>query len=919
MTDEPSIPPLDITPVSIEDEMKSSYLDYAMSVIVSRALPDVRDGLKPVHRRILFAMNEEGYEWNRAHRKSARVVGDVMGKYHPHGDAAIYDTMVRMAQDFSMRLPLVDGQGNFGSMDGDRAAAMRYTEVRMDRAATQLLEDIDRDTVDFQPNYDETVNEPVVLPARFPNLLVNGAGGIAVGMATNIPTHNLGEVIDATLAVLQQPDISIDDLLEIIPGPDFPTGGLIMGRGGIVQAFKTGRGSVVMRGRCHIEEPRKDRESIVVTEIPYQVNKARMIERIAELVRDKRIEGISDIRDESDRDGVRVVIEVKRDAQADIVLNQLYRYSPLQTSFGVNMLALKAGRPEQMNIKQVLEAFIEFREEVITRRTIYELRKARDRAHVLVGLAIAVANIDEVIKLIRVAKDPVSARAALMERAWTAVEVTELIKLIDDPEHPVVDDTYSLSETQARAILDLRLQRLTGLERDKIADELNDLSGKISEYLDILASKKRVREILAEELCEVRENFANDRRTTIEDAELDTDIEDLIQREDMIVTVTHGGYVKRVPLSTYRAQKRGGKGRTGMSTRDEDFVSRVYVVNTHTPVLFFSSKGMVYKMKVYRLPVGTPQARGKALVNLLPLDEDEKITTLMPLPENEKDWNDLDIIFATSLGNVRRNKLSDFTNVMANGKIAMKLKDNDSLIGVLSCNENQDVLLATQNGRCIRFPVTAVRIFAGRSSSGVRGMRLQTDDQVISLSMLKHTEFSVEERNAYLRRLRAERLSALGDENSSMEENDTPAPAQVLSEDRYLELAGNDELILTIAANGYGKRTSAYEYTIRNRGGQGITNITLDSGGRADNSVVASFPVINDEQLVIVSDQGQMIRTSVEDIRIAGRSTRGVIVFRVGDKEKVVSVSALSDNNEEEDQETETSQPQDQPAGASHE
>ena len=918
MTDETLVPPLDITPVSIEDEMKSSYLDYAMSVIVSRALPDVRDGLKPVHRRILFAMNEEGYERNRAHRKSARVVGDVMGKYHPHGDAAIYDTMVRMAQDFSMRLPLVDGQGNFGSMDGDRAAAMRYTEVRMDRAATQLLEDIDRDTVDFQPNYDETVNEPVVLPARFPNLLVNGAGGIAVGMATNIPTHNLGEVIDATLAVLERPDISIDDLLEVIPGPDFPTGGLIMGRSGIVQAFKTGRGSVVMRGRSHIEEPRKDRESIVVTEIPYQVNKARMIERIAELVREKRIEGISDIRDESDRDGVRVVIEVKRDAQADIVLNQLYRYSPLQTSFGVNMLALKAGRPEQMNIKQVLEAFIEFREEVITRRTIYELGKARDRAHVLVGLAIAVANIDEVISLIRGAKDPVSARAALMERAWPAAEVTELIKLIDDPEHPIIDKTYTLSETQARAILDLRLQRLTGLERDKIADELNDLSGKISEYLDILASKERVRGILADELREVRESFANDRRTTIEDAELDTDIEDLIQREDMIVTVTHGGYVKRVPLSTYRAQKRGGKGRTGMSTRDEDFVSKVYVVNTHTPVLFFSSKGMVYKMKVYRLPVGTPQARGKALVNLLPLDEDEKITTLMPLPEDEKDWNDLDIMFATALGNVRRNKLSDFTNVMANGKIAMKLKDNDSLIGVLSCDENQDVLLATQNGRCIRFPVTAVRVFAGRSSSGVRGMRIQANDQVISLSILKHTEFSVEERNAYLRRMRAERLSSVDDENNSIEEDDTSNAEQVLSEERYSELAGNDELILTIAANGYGKRTSAYEYTIRNRGGQGITNIALDSGGRADNSVVASFPVINDEQLVIVSDQGQMIRTSVEDIRIAGRSTRGVIVFRVGDKEKVVSVSALSDNNEG-DQEAETTEPQDQPESTSNE
>ncbi|MEK9685327.1 MAG: DNA gyrase subunit A [Rhodospirillaceae bacterium] len=905
MTDESTARPFDITPVSIEDEMKSSYLDYAMSVIVSRALPDVRDGLKPVHRRILFAMNEEGYEWNRAHRKSARVVGDVMGKYHPHGDAAIYDTMVRMAQDFSMRLPLVDGQGNFGSMDGDRAAAMRYTEVRMDRAATQLLEDIDRDTVDFQPNYDETVKEPVVLPAKFPNLLVNGAGGIAVGMATNIPTHNLGEVIDATLAVLEQPDISIDTLLESIPGPDFPTGGLIMGRSGIIQAYKTGRGSVIMRGRCHVEEPRKDREAIVVTEIPYQVNKARMIERIAELVREKRIEGISDIRDESDRDGVRVVVEVKRDAQADIVLNQLYRYSPLQTSFGVNMLALRAGRPEQMNLKQVLEAFIEFREEVITRRTIFELGKARDRAHVLVGLAIAVANIDDVIALIRAAKDPVSARLSLMTNPWPAGDVAPLIDLIDDPEHEVVEGRYTLSEAQARAILDLRLQRLTGLERDKIAEELNELSEKIREYLEILADRTRVQKILREELLDVKENFSNERRTTIEDAELDTDIEDLIQREDMIVTVTHGGYIKRVPLSTYRAQKRGGKGRTGMSTRDEDFVSRVYIVNTHTPVLFFSSKGMVYKTKVYRLPLGTPQARGKALVNLLPLDEDEKITTLMPLPEEESSWNTLDVMFATASGNVRRNKLSDFTNVMANGKIAMKLKDDDSLVGVLACNENQDVLLATKKGRCIRFPVSGVRVFAGRSSSGVRGMRVQNGDQVMSLSILRHTPFSVEERNAYLRRMRAERMSSEDEEVNV--EDDQPAHEMrtTLSEERYRELAEADELILTIASNGYGKRTSAYEYTIRNRGGQGIVNISLDTGARSNNSVVASFPVINDEQLVIVSDQGQVIRTSVEDIRIAGRSTRGVIVFRVGDEENVVSVSSLRESNDENEQEEE--------------
>jgi len=899
LTTDPTTPPdFDVTPVSIEDEMRSSYLDYAMSVIVSRALPDVRDGLKPVHRRILYVMKEGGYDWNRPFRKSARVVGDVMGKYHPHGDTAIYDAMVRMAQDFSMRLMLVDGQGNFGSMDGDRAAAMRYTEARLHRASEELLEDIDRDTVDFQPNYDETVSEPTVLPARFPNLLVNGAGGIAVGMATNIPPHNLGEVIDATCALLDNPEISIDELIEHVPGPDFPTGGLIMGRTGIRQAYHTGRGSVVMRGRTTIEEIRKDREAIVVTEIPYQVNKARMIERIAEMVRDKRIEGISDIRDESDRDGVRVVVEVKRDSMAEVVLNQLYRYTPLQTSFGVNMLALNGGRPQQLNLKQILEAFIEFREEVITRRTIFELGKARDRAHVLVGLAIAVANIDAVIELIRTAPDPVTAREQLMERDWPAGDVASLIELIDDPEHPVVDGSYRLSEAQARAILDLRLQRLTGLERDKIAGELKEISAQILEYLSILASREKVRGILREEILEVREKFADERRTTIEESEFESDIEDLIQREEMVVTVTHGGYIKRVPLSAYRAQRRGGKGRSGMATRDEDFVSSVYVVNTHTPVLFFSSRGMVYKLKVYRVPQGTPQARGKALVNLLPLDEGETITTLMPLPEDEESWNELDVMFATASGGIRRNRLSDFTNVMANGKIAMKLNEGDQLIGVQACNENQDVLLATAAGKCIRFPTTEVRVFAGRNSTGVRGIRLADGDSVISMSILRHVEFSVEERDAYLRRRRHERMDSENDDangNGSVE-NGESVEAVELDDDRYAQMSEVDEYILTLAANGYGKRSSAYEYAVRKRGGQGIANIDLGSG--KENSVTASFPVDTGDQLVLVTDHGQMIRTTVDDIRIAGRSTRGVIVFRVADDEKVVSVSRL---NEEED------------------
>ncbi|MPY71589.1 MAG: DNA gyrase subunit A [Alphaproteobacteria bacterium] len=915
MTTDPLPPAYDVTPVSIEEEMKSSYLDYAMSVIVSRALPDVRDGLKPVHRRILFAMKEEGYDWNRPYRKSARVVGDVMGKYHPHGDMAIYDAMVRMAQDFSMRLTLVDGQGNFGSMDGDRAAAMRYTEVRLDRSAEELLEDIDRETVDFQANYDETIREPTVLPARFPNLLVNGAGGIAVGMATNIPPHNLGEVIDACCAMLDNPNISIAELIQHLPGPDFPTGGIILGRTGIHQAYHTGRGSVVIRGRTYFEEVRKDREAIIVTEVPYQVNKARMIERIAEMVREKRIEGISDIRDESDRNGVRVVIELRRDAMAEIVLNQLFRYTPLQTSFGVNMLALNGGRPEMMNLAQVLQAFIAFREEVITRRTIFELGKARDRAHVLAGLAIAVANIDAVIELIRAAKDPVEARTQLMEAAWPAGDVAPLIALIDEPGHRVVDGKYTLSEIQARAILDLRLQRLTGLERGKIAEELEGLSEQIKEFLAILGSREKVRTILREELIGVRERFADERRTTIEDSEFEHDIEDLIQREDMVVTVTHGGYVKRVPLSTYRAQRRGGKGRTGMSTREEDFVTRVYVLSTHTPVLFFSSRGMVYKMKVYKLPVGTPQARGKALVNLLPLGEGEYITTLMPLPEDERECESLDVMFATASGTVRRNRLSDFVNVMANGKIAMKLDEGDRLVWVQTCEDDQDVLLAAAGGKCIRFPVKDVRVFAGRNSTGVRGIRLAKGDEVISMSILRHMEFSVEERKAYLKRRRLERMegeeeavNGNGDVDADIEENGAAAgEGFVLDDDRYAEMLVGDQYILTLAANGYGKRSSAYEYTVRGRGGQGIGNIDLSNG--EDNSVVSSFPVSEGDQLVLVTDKGQTIRTSVDEIRIAGRSTRGVIVFRVAEDERVVSVSWMGETEEEDEGEDAAPEP----------
>ena len=898
------LPPdnFDIEPVTIEDEMRSSYLDYAMSVIVSRALPDVRDGLKPVHRRILYSMKESGFEYNRPYRKSARIVGEVMGKYHPHGDSAIYDAMVRMAQDFSMRLELIDGQGNFGSMDGDRAAAMRYTEARMSKAAHSLIEDIDRETVDFQPNYDESITEPVVLPAQYPNLLVNGAGGIAVGMATNIPPHNLGEVIDACCLYLDNPDVTIDEILEVMHGPDFPTGATILGTSGIRAAFHTGRGSVVIRAKTAFEEIRAGRNAIIVTEIPYQVNKSRMIERIAEVAHEKIIEGISDLRDESDRHGVRVVIELKRDAEPEVVLAQLFRYTPLQTSFGVNMLALNAGRPELMNVKDIIAAFIAFRDEVITRRTIYELGRARDRAHTLVGLAVAVANLDPVIALIRAAKDGAEAREQLCAKRWPSGDVAPLIALIDEPGRGVDEDGhYQMSEEQAKAILELRLHRLTGLERDKIAKDLHELVDRIREYLEILESREKLYTLLREELLAMRDEFADPRRTEIVEGEFEQDIEDLIQREDMVVTVTHNGYIQRVPLSTYRAQKRGGKGRAGMKARDEDFVSSVFVLNTHTPVLFFSSRGMVYKQKVYRLPVGTPQGRGKALVNVLPLEEGEIITTMMPLPENEADAENLFVIFATASGNVRRNSLADFTQVKANGKIAMKLDEGDRLVGVQTCEDTDHVLLATSGAKSIRFEATDVRVFAGRNSTGVRGIRLADGDEVISMSILSHAEFSVAEREAYLKRSRADRADP--DDSNTSASSDEPAAegeSEVveLTDERYAELAAQEQFILTVTANGFGKRTSAYEYRITNRGGQGVVNIVL--GDAKNNGVVASFPVEDDTGLVMMTDGGQLIRTGVDEVRIAGRSTRGVTLFRVGDEERVVTVTHLRDDDDEE-------------------
>ena len=840
--------------ISISDEMRRSYLDYAMSVIVSRALPDVRDGLKPVHRRILYAMMEGSYDWSKPPRKSARIVGDVMGNYHPHGDSSIYEAMVRMAQDFSMRLPLVDGQGNFGSVDGDPAAAMRYTESRLARAAESLLRDIDKNTVDFIPNYDETQEEPSVLPAEYPNLLVNGAGGIAVGMATNIPPHNPGEVIRACMAIIENPDLSEEELMEFVPGPDFPTGALIMGRSGIRDAFRTGRGSVMMRAKAEVQTTAKDREQIIITEIPYQVNKAQLLERVGELVREKTIEGISDIRDESDRKGMRVVIEIKRDGSGDVVLNQLYRHTRLQTSFAVNMLAMHNGRPQQMSLREVLDAFCSFRREVITRRTRYLLSKSRDRAHILAGLLVALASIDEIIELIKNAANAEQARNSLMEKAWPASDVEAFISLIDDPGHKVIDGHYNLSETQARAILELRLQRLTGMERDKLADETRELADQIEDYLEILSSSARLTGVVIEELKATHERLDNPRRTEISDALADQDDEDLIQQEDMVVTVSHRGYIKRVALSDYRAQRRGGKGRTGMKTREEDFVTRLFVANTHTPILFFTSKGMVYQLKCYKLPVASPQAIGKAMVNMLPIAPEETIQTVMPMPQDEASWQNLNILFATAKGNIRRNLLSDFTNIMRNGKIAMKLDEDDSLIGVLPCQDADNVLLASRNGKAIRFAVDEVRVFKGRGSVGVRGMRLLNKDYLVSMCVIRDP---------------------------------------------------NREFVLSITENGYGKRTSVGDYRRTGRGGQGVANIeTSDRNGL----VVASFTVFAEDQLMLVTDAGKVIRIRVDGgegdtIRVAGRKTQGVRLFEVDGTEKVVSVGVIRDADTDDEEE----------------
>ena len=890
--------PSNIVPISITDEMRKSYLDYAMSVIVSRALPDVRDGLKPVHRRILYSMHDAGYEFNKPYKKSARVVGDVIGKYHPHGDAAVYMSLVRMAQDFSLRLTLVDGQGNFGSVDGDMPAAMRYTEVRMKKVTGSLLADLDKDSVDFVDNYDGSERMPSVLPARFPNMLVNGGGGIAVGMATNIPSHNLGETIDATLALIDNPAISVDELLEIMPGPDFPTGGIILGRAGIRSAFETGRGSVMMRGVVKVEEIRKDREAIIITEIPYQVNKASMIEKIADLVRDKKIEGISDIRDESDRQGMRVVVEIKRDGVADVILNQLYRLTPLQTSFGCNFVALNGGKPELMNVTQILKAFVSFREEVVTRRAKFLLNKSRDRAHILVGLAVAVANVDEVIAIIRSSKTPSEAREKLLERNWPASDVISLIELIDDPRHKVLDDgTFKLSEEQVKAILDLRLARLTALGRDEIGDELATIGGSITDYLDILRSRERVLNIIRDELREVRDQFSTPRLTEITDYAADMDDEDFIAREEMVVTVSHAGYIKRVPLSTYRAQRRGGKGRAGMATRDEDFVARLFVANTHTPVLFFSSNGIAYVLKVWRLPLSAPNARGKALINLLPLDQGERITSIMPMPEDEDSWGDLDIMFATTKGTVRRNSLADFVGVRANGKIAMKLDESEGIVGVETCDAKDDVLLTTALGQAIRFNVGDVRVFQSRNSMGVRGIRLADKDNIISMSILKHFDATPEERTSYIKMSRAMRGES---EESNIEQETGEAP--LLDSERYAMMGAAEQFVLAISQNGYGKRSSSYEYRVTGRGGKGITGMAItDKNG----PIVASFPIENDDQIMLVTDGGKLIRVPVEGIRVAGRATQGVIVLDTAKGEKVVSVERISEPEEDESDEGE--------------
>lgn len=879
--------------VSIEEEMRTSYLDYAMSVIVSRAIPDLRDGLKPVHRRILYAMHETNNTHDKSYRKSARPVGDVMGKYHPHGDGAIYDALVRMAQDFSMSLPLLDGQGNFGSMDGDNPAAMRYTEVRMDKPAAFILADIDKDTVDFQDNYDGKDREPTVLPARFPNMLVNGAGGIAVGMATNIPPHNLGEVCEATLALIENPDLTSEELIDYVPGPDFPTGGIMLGRSGARKAYLEGRGSVIIRAKTRVEEIRKDRYAIVIDEIPYQVNKAAMIEKIAEQVREKKVEGVSHVQDESDRNGVRVVVELKRDATAEVVLNQLFRFTSMQTYFGCNMLALNGGRPEQLTLRAFLTSFIDFREEVVARRTAFELRKARERSHILCGLAVAVSNVDEVVATIRASADAAEARAKLMERRWPAADIAAYIRLIDDPTHTMNDDgTYNLSEAQTRAILELRLQRLTQLGVSEVTDELEELAGKIKEYLEILGSRERIMGLIAAEVTEVKDKFSVPRRTEIVDWSGDMEDEDLIEREDMVVTITSGGYIKRTALADFRAQKRGGKGLSGMQTKEEDVVTTLFVANTHTQLLFFTTDGMAYKLKTWRLPLGGRTSKGKAIVNILPIPTGVSIAAIMPVDRDEDEWNDLQIIFATSAGDVRRNALSDFTNVKRNGKIAMKLPEGVELVNARIATEDDDVMLVTNSGRAIRFPTTDVRVFKGRDSTGVRGIRLNNDDRVVSMSIIRHFEASADERAAYLKMRRAV-SGAVDDEASNDEDGNENAS---ISQERYAEMSAAEMLILTITSGGSGKLSSSHDYPVRGRGGMGVA--AMDKAMRGG-ELVASFPVEIPDQIMLATSKGQSIRVPVDGISFRSRSAGGVKVFNTGKGEEVVSVAWIAEQNDE--------------------
>ena len=880
--------------IGIEDEMKRSYMDYAMSVIVSRAIPDVRDGLKPVHRRILYSMYESGFYANKPYKKSARIVGDVIGKYHPHGDTAVYDSLVRMAQDFSLRVPLIDGQGNFGSMDGDSAAAMRYTESRLAKISHTLLEDIDKETVDFQANYDGSESEPKVIPAMFPNLLVNGTGGIAVGMATNIPPHNLGEIIDACVLYIDNNNIDISELISVVKGPDFPTGGIILGSSGIQSAYLTGRGSVVFRGKCEIED-NNNRQAIIISEMPYMVNKAKLVEKIADLVHEKKIEGISDLRDESNKDGVRVVIEIKRDAVAEVVLNQLYSFTQLQTSFGVIMLALDEGMPKVMNLKEVISAFVKFREVVITRRTIFLLNKARDKAHILLGIRIAVSNIDEIIRIIKSASNPNDAKDQLMEKSWSCSDIANLIKLVDDKAIIGADGKIHLTEAQAKAILEMRLQRLTAMEKDKLEADLTELSKEITEYIDILSSREKLLSILKSELLKVREDYATPRLTEIIQSDFEYDMEDLIQKEDMVVTVTLSGYIKRVPLATYRAQKRGGKGRSGLSMRDEDILTQLFVGNTHTPMLFFSNMGQVYSLKLYKLPLGNPQSKGRPIVNLLPLKEGEVITNIMPMPENQEEWDNMHIMFATSKGNIRRNDLSDFKKIQANGKIAIRLDEDDSLVNVMACSEDDHILLASRQGKAVRFPVNAVRVFRSRTSDGVRGMKLADGDKVISMTILHGIKASMEEREAYLTIPVEKRLEiAKGDQEFTEEELGVS-----LSKEQIIELAKAEEFILTISENGFGKRTSAYHYRITNRGGSGIVNMVLSA---KTGDVVASMPANTNDEIMLITNNGKLIRCKLDSVRITGRSTSGVILFKTDKGERVVSASLIAEVSEEEAQ-----------------